>query len=198
MYALRQVVDQIWDQWGVPIAVGLAAVPVAVVVALGLTARRRRTGVDPGWALRSAVAEVGMVVGTVPWVWMILTPLHGGHRGYNLIPFRDLVAEFQVGGVASAVVQIVGNLLVFAALGFFLPVRLPVGPLTCLVTGAVCSATVEALQWVLNLGRFSSVDDVLVNAVGALLASLASRRWWMSRRPVVNRVSDVRDTVVQR
>jgi glycopeptide antibiotics resistance protein len=38
---------------------------------------------------------------------------------------------------------------------------------------------VEVLQYVLDLGRVSSVDDVLVNAVGAVLAALCSRRWWL-------------------
>jgi hypothetical protein len=30
----------------------------------------------------------------------------------------------------------------------------------------------------LQLDRVSSVDDVLVNAAGAVLAALASRPWW--------------------
>lgn len=37
---------------------------------------------------------------------------------------------------------------------------------------------VEVAQYVLRLDRVSSVDDVLLNATGAWLAALASRRWW--------------------
>lgn len=37
---------------------------------------------------------------------------------------------------------------------------------------------VEVAQYVLRLDRVSSVDDVLINAAGAGLAALASRRWW--------------------
>jgi hypothetical protein len=37
---------------------------------------------------------------------------------------------------------------------------------------------VETAQYALRLDRVSSVDDVLVNAVGAALFGLASRRWW--------------------
>jgi hypothetical protein len=47
-----------------------------------------------------------------------------------------------------------------------------------LVLGAGCSVLVETAQYVLRLDRVSSVDDVLVNAVGAALAALASRPWW--------------------
>jgi glycopeptide antibiotics resistance protein len=47
-----------------------------------------------------------------------------------------------------------------------------------LALGAGCSVVVETAQYVLRLDRVSSVDDVLVNAAGAVLAALASRRWW--------------------
>ncbi|MFC4629610.1 VanZ family protein [Promicromonospora alba] len=50
------------------------------------------------------------------------------------------------------------------------------------VLAAGVSTTVEALQYVLDLGRVASVDDVLVNTVGAVLAALCSRRWWLYYR----------------
>ncbi|GAA3454574.1 VanZ family protein [Dactylosporangium matsuzakiense] len=152
------------------VALPLAGVAVWVV-------KRLRGG---SW--RTAVAEVGIVYGTVPWVWMILLPNRGGdpdRARVNLVPLRDLVAV--VGnGPLSATVQIVGNLLVFAALGFFGPVRFPALALVPRVLGlaAGLSVLVETLQYVLALGRFSSVDDVLLNAAGAGLAALLSRRWW--------------------
>ena len=121
-----------------------------------------------------------MVVGTVPWVWLILTPNPGHARGRNLVPFRDLTNQIHVGHVYAAM-QIGGNLLVFAALGFCLPLRFRVGPMTSLVVGAVLSATVEALQWYLRLGRYTSIDDVMVNATGAYLAAWLSFPWWRRR-----------------
>lgn len=54
--------------------------------------------------------------------------------------------------------------------------------LLCVALGAGCSALVETAQYVLRLDRVSSVDDVLVNTVGAVLAGLASRRWWRTGR----------------
>jgi len=47
-----------------------------------------------------------------------------------------------------------------------------------LVLAAACSTLIETGQYVLQLGRVSSVDDVLLNTAGAGLAALASRRWW--------------------
>ena len=120
-----------------------------------------------------SLAEVGMVHGTVPFVWMTMMPGAGAVPGrFSLIPLRDL-ATMGPGGI-------IGNLLVFASLGFFAPVRfaalasLP----RVLALGAGCSVLVETAQYVLPLNRVSSVDDVLLNAAGAALAALASRRWW--------------------
>jgi glycopeptide antibiotics resistance protein len=73
-----------------------------------------------------------------------------------------------------------GNLLIFAALGFFAPLRFAAlaSVTRILVLGAGCSVLVETAQYVFRLDRVSSVDDVLVNAAGAALAALASRHWW--------------------
>ncbi len=158
----------------------VAAAPVAVLVVFLLV--WRRTGPRP-W--RTSVAEVGMVYGTVPWVWMTMLP--GSHAGevpgrFSLIPLRDLLT-MSAGGI-------VGNLLVFAALGFFAPLRFPVVASIprVLALGAGCSMLVEIAQYVLRLDRVSSVDDVLLNATGAGLAALVSRRWWTFRRHIENRI----------
>ncbi|MFD6877165.1 MULTISPECIES: VanZ family protein [unclassified Streptomyces] len=153
----------------------LVAMPLSVLVVWALARRRRAAGVAGAW--RTSLAEVGMVHGTVPFVWMILMP--GAGAGVvpgrvSLVPLLDLVTMGPLG--------IVGNLLVFAALGFFAPVRFAAVASVprVLALGAGCSVLVETAQYVLRLDRVSSVDDVLVNAAGAVLAALASRRWWRS------------------
>jgi hypothetical protein len=159
----------VWQQWSgvlVASAVGLplAGILVAVLVRAGRPARY-------------AFAEVYLIAGTLPWLWMILTPDPYGARRVNLIPLHDLT-ELKA---RDLVVQIGGNLLVFAALGALLPVRFPVGTPTVAVTAAAAAVTVETLQYVLALGRVSSVDDVLLNTLGAVLAAQATRRWWRVR-----------------
>lgn len=151
----------------------VVAMPLSVLVAGALALRRRAAGVPSAWRL--SLADVGMVHGTVPFLWATLMPGAGvgiAPRRVSLIPLRDLVTMGPLG--------IIGNLLVFAALGFFAPIRwsklasLP----RILALGAGCSILVETAQYVLWLDRVSSIDDVLVNATGAVLAGLASRRWW--------------------
>ncbi|MEV8515819.1 VanZ family protein [Dactylosporangium sp. NPDC051484] len=47
------------------------------------------------------------------------------------------------------------------------------------VTGlaALGSAVLETLHYVLDLGRVTAVDDVLINGAGAGLAAVLARRW---------------------
>ncbi|MFB7588688.1 VanZ family protein [Streptomyces sp. NPDC056169] len=154
----------------------LVALPLSLLLVWALARRRRAVGVASAWRL--SLAEVGMVHGTVPFLWITMMP--GGGAGIvparvSLVPLRDLVTMGPLG--------IVGNLLVFASLGFFAPMRftaLATAP-RILALGAGCSILVETAQYVLRLDRVSSVDDVLVNATGAVLAALASRRWWRTR-----------------
>jgi len=151
----------------------LVGLPLPALVVCALMLRRRAAGVSSAW--RRSLAEVGMVYGTVPFVWITLMPGPGAGivpGRVNLIPLRDLVTMGPVG--------IGGNLLIFAPLGFFAPMRFAAlaSVPRILALGAGCSALLETAQYVLWLDRVSSIDDVLVNAVGAVLAALASRRWW--------------------
>jgi hypothetical protein len=174
-------VGQAWREWGLVVAVAAALLPLAAVAVWALTRWRRRRGAPRGPALRRSLAEVGAVVGTAPWLWMVLAPRPGASR-VALVPLRDL-ADVLAGAPGVALAQVGGNLLVFAALGFFAPIRLPAlaGSVRLLALGAAGSLAVEAAQYVLDLGRVSAVDDVLLNAAGAALGGLASRRWWAGR-----------------
>jgi len=160
----------------------VAALPAAALVVLALARGRIAAGATPARAWRRSLAEVGIGYGTVPWVWMIMLP--GERAGavpgrLSLVPLRDLFSVV-AGAPATATTQVVGNLLVFAALGFLGPVRFArlasVPRIAALAAG--CSVVVETAQYVLRLDRVSSVDDVLLNTAGAALAAWASRRWW--------------------
>ncbi|PZG21357.1 VanZ family protein [Nonomuraea aridisoli] len=170
-----------WELWGNVIIAGTFAALLAAPATVALSRRRARAG-HPA-PLRTALADVGIVVGTAPWIWMILTP-SDGPTGVGLVPFRDL-ADLAGAPWQTVFVQVGGNLLVFAALGALLPVRSPAlaSPARVAAVAAAFSATVEALQYALRLGRFSSVDDVLINTAGAVIFSLVTHRWWAGRYP---------------
>ncbi|MEV6303060.1 VanZ family protein [Actinoplanes sp. NPDC051861] len=154
----------------------LLGLPLAALAVWLLASVRRGP-----WQL--SLAEVGMVYGTLPWVWMTMMPGPGAGvvpGRVSLVPLRDLVTMAPLG--------IGGNLLVLAALGFFAPMRFAVlaSVPRILALGAGCSILIETAQYVFQLDRVSSIDDVLVNATGAVLAALLSRPWWRKLSPQSN------------
>ncbi|WP_020388421.1 VanZ family protein [Kribbella catacumbae] len=170
-----------WNTFTGVVIITTALLPVAALVVWALARRRTANGTPSAW--RRSLAEVGIVYGTVPWVWMILLPGSGAGvvpGRVSLVPLTDLFT------MSSG--QVVGNLLVFAALGFFAPLRFAAlaSVLRILALAAACSVLVETAQYVLQLDRVSSVDDVLLNAAGAGLAALASRRWWRATATAPN------------
>ncbi|ETK31524.1 VanZ family protein [Microbispora sp. ATCC PTA-5024] len=183
-----------WNAWGHVVVAAVLALPVAALAAFLLAGHRRRAG-HPA-PRRTAFADVAVVAGTAPWIWMILTP--GTARGVDLVPLVDLADQIVSMSPVAAFVQIGGNLLVFAALGAALPVRSPrFASLTAVAAvAATASLTVEILQYALRIGRVSSVDDVILNTAGAVLAALATRRWWA--RPPGPRGAPAEDREVSR
>jgi len=152
----------------------LVALPIWLIgsaAAFLVTSRRR--------GRRLALIEVGLVAGTLPWLVMIFWPQHTP-RTIELVPFHDLPTWFD--SPFTATVQLIGNLLVLAALGFLLPIRFArfAGLPRILALAVAASTAIEVLQWFVDIGRVSSVDDVIVNAGGAVLAAAAARRWWAS------------------
>jgi glycopeptide antibiotics resistance protein len=109
---------------------------------------------------------------------MILTPRDGAGE-IHLLPLRDLATQL-AGDPGVAVAQVGGNLLVFAAFGALAPLRFPALARLPVIIGlaAAGSLAVETLQCALPLGRVSSIDDVRLNATGAGVAGLVTRRWW--------------------
>lgn len=151
----------------------VVTLPLAVLAACLLATARRRAGHHHPW--RTSLAQVGILHGTVPFVWMTMLP--GSRAGevvgaMSLVPLRDL-ESMDTG-------QVVGNLLILASLGFFLPLLSPAWASLrrIVVLAAVCSGLIEVLQFALQLDRVTSVDDVLLNTAGAGLAALLSLPWW--------------------
>lgn len=173
---------RVWQMWGHVLIAAFVALPLAALTARHLAFRREKAG-HPH-PVRTAWLDVGLVVGTLPWLWMILTPAELTSE-IHLVPFQDL-ADVLRAGPQTAVVQVGGNLLVFAALGALLPLRAPrfAGLVPVALVAAAGSAGVEILQHVLRLGRVSSVDDVLLNVAGAVAAALVTRGWWRRRNSV--------------
>ncbi|WP_144118855.1 VanZ family protein [Catellatospora sichuanensis] len=177
---------QVWAHWHTVLITTAALVPLTLLVVAGMVRRRSRAGVSRGRAWRWSLAEGAMVLGTLPWVWMTLTPVQvpPGTVLVYLEPLSDLRAQLTQ-PLPWVITQVGGNLLVFFALGAGAPVRFAAFAAPArllLLLGAACSLMIEVTQLLFVTNRVCSVDDVLVNAVGCLLGGLATRPWWSRAR----------------
>ena len=163
-----------WRDHSTTIVLSLLLLPLA-----GLATYRWRRRSQ---SRRDALAEVLLLCWTLPFVGMLFTPQRAS-RSIELVPLHDLPTWLS-GTASTALAQVVGNLLVLGGVGFFLPIRLhqTAGLARILGIAAACAVLIETLQWVLAIGRVSSVDDVIVNTVGAVLAAACSRRWWATEK----------------
>src|SRR5689334_12520035 len=121
-----------------------------------------------------------LALGTLPWLVLVFVPTDAPTR-LRLVPLRDLVDVLR-GDPRSAVIQVVGNLLVLATFGFVTGHGGWARFGRVVLVAAATSTTIEAAQYLLALGRVASVDDVLLNTAGAALA-FGIGRWARSGRP---------------
>jgi VanZ family protein len=179
------MIETMWRQL-LPSLYSIGAVSaICALLALLLARRRTSRGLPPALAWRRTALELGMLLGTLPWTWLGLTPLGAGLRGLNLVPLLDLASQLRH-TPGYAIYQIAANLLFLLPFGALAPLRWPaLASLWRLaMIGAGFAATIEIIQYALSLGRVASIDDVLVNVAGAVIGGLLTRRWWRGRPPM--------------
>ena len=153
----------------------LFAAAVSALWLLGRRAAGRR-----GFARRDAlelalVAYLAALIQITALRFGLVTPrwLQGGLRP---IPLKTLLVTAEE-GPWMFVYHTLGNLMWFAPLGFMLPALSPRWDAwRCLGLGAALSAGIEAAQFLMGTG-ICDVDDVLLNALGALAGRGVWRVW---------------------
>ena len=146
-------------------ALGFAGVVCACWAAARLILLRRRgAGIDVRRELRlllrtgylAALAEI-----------IALRGGSGSVRALRLVPLQTTLEELRAGAWPFAY-HAAGNMIWFVPLGMILSRRRTIWQ--TLAIGAAVSLGLEAMQWMLGTG-VSDVDDVLLNALGALLGA---------------------------
>jgi len=140
--------------------------------------RRKRLNLRRDWPVLALTAYLAAVTEIIA--------LRFGHPSETRVtrlfpPFATTSFMFSE-GAWPFLYHTLGNLSWFVPLGLLLPVVRPkTTVLHALLTGAALSVLLEALQWLLKTGT-TDVDDVILNALGALLG------WALYR--IVSRIRD--------
>lgn len=117
-----------------------------------------------GWFL--LLACVALILGAT------LGQAQTGLHSFNLRPGRSIWLELHEVDPRVGLVNVVGNVALFAPLGFLLVVALGDSVRRAMIGGALLSATIECTQY--QIGRAADIDDVLLNATGALIGGIVA------------------------
>jgi glycopeptide antibiotics resistance protein len=155
-------------------AAGLFGLCAAGIWLLARCLRKRRgprgedlSGLPAVFYLAAVIEIIGLRIGLQAFHWLSRTP--------NLIPLQTTLDAWRHGPGAFTY-HVCGNLLWFVPLGIILARRGKHSWRHALLTGAGLSLALEALQWLLGTGM-PDIDDVLLNALGALMGySIFNRR----------------------
>jgi len=146
------------------------ALVVCAVYAPGRMIYLRRRGRKADW--RGEIVKL-LAVGYLAALAEIIA-LRGGPgetRELRLVPLGTTLSTLKE-GAWPFIYNLVGNLAWFVPLGVLLR-RMP--PARVLLTGAAVSLSLEVLQWLLKTG-VTDIDDVILNALGALTGCLIARK----------------------
>jgi glycopeptide antibiotics resistance protein len=156
----------------------------------GVNSNQRQPGRPSGWVRVAALMYVAAlaVVTLLPIRWNPRLARWPNNYKPQLVPFDGILFGFGSSPLAT-LAEAFGNVLVFAPFGFLLPLLVPAmrGWWRVLAAGAGVSLLIELYQIVWPSVRRADVNDLLMNALGALLGFAALqltgyRRGGSSRR----------------
>ena len=148
-----------------------------IAIAVAVTGRRPPIGANPRSRLPARL-DLALIASVAAIIAVTFVPTHGG-IDFQLTPLAEVIAAFTPPLQRSDLLEVAGNVFLFAPLGAVLFLR---GlPLTeAALAGVVFSIGIEVAQ-LLVPGRTTSVDDVLLNALGAVLGYSLATLWFQRR-----------------
>lgn len=160
---LRRFAPQLW------LFVGLV-VPSLVVL---LLYRRRQYRLGRARRVLPGTLALNLAIGCAVLGILLITlsPRPAPENRLDLIPFHPLWSALSGSIDATQVVALFGaNILLFVPLGILLPLRWRRldHPVAILAATGLISGTIEALQYLLDVGRVTQLDDAIFNAFGGL------------------------------
>jgi glycopeptide antibiotics resistance protein len=144
----------------------------------GVNSGERRPGRPSGWASAAALvyAAALAVVTLLPIRWNPRLARWPNNYKPQLVPFDGILFGFGISPLET-LAEAFGNVLLFAPLGFLLPLLVPAMRRwwRTLAAAAGVSLCIELYQLAWPSVRRADVNDLLMNALGTLLGFAALR-----------------------
>lgn len=101
-----------------------------------------------------------------------------GAWNINLIPFNSIIPYWRRGSSFYALKNILGNILVFIPLGFFMRIKYKKKILQAIIISFMGILSIELFQLITMLGYFD-IDDIILNMIGCMLGY--GMLYWFSK-----------------
>src|ERR1700712_3588168 len=161
----------LWSNFGAELA--WVAIPSLLIIVFAVSRLRRRPGARSHnvQMLARALLVVFSLVAPAMLFSPVTSTMHARFLDLHLL--TTLRASFE-NHIMFA--QMVGNLLLLCWLGFLLPLAFrPVRPWMAVLIAALTSVGIETVQYLIAVGRVSSISDVVFNTIGAAVGALAAK-----------------------
>ena len=144
----------------------------------GVNSGQPHPGRPSGWVRVAALVYVAVLalVTLLPISWSLGLSRWPSDYRPQLVPFEGILVELENSPVET-LAELLGNVLLFIPLGFLLPLLVPVMRRwwRVLAVGTGVSLLIELYQLAWPGVRKASVNDLLMNALGAVLGFAALR-----------------------
>ena len=142
-------------------AIFAAAVCAVYALICRLRGHRIRRGRLLALAYLAALIEITVLRGGIDWARLMT----GARPAPQLVPLKSILPTLRERAWWALIYHTMGNVLWFVPLGVILR---KARPWQALLAGAALSAAIEFSQYLLMTGM-TDIDDVLLNALGALI-----------------------------
>ncbi|MFC3453608.1 VanZ family protein [Amycolatopsis speibonae] len=164
--------------FGAMIPLTITAIPYALLGWPLLAAHRRRRQADRFTASATAAVDMTLALACFLVLCLVTMPVTGAQgSSLNLEPGTDLRLALSDG---ANLWQVLGNVLMLSPLGALLPLRSrrlrSLGRIA--LAALAVSVLVEGTQYLIQAGRVTSTDDILLNTLGAVAGAALSKRLW--------------------
>lgn len=118
---------------------------------------------------------------------VFLSPYYGRgdfHRSYNLIPLKTILEyAFLSHNLKATLINIVGNILAFAPMGFLVPIVFPkynnFKRISIIIL--IATSSIEIIQFIVGVGT-CDIDDIILNWVGGIIGFKTYRLFLRSKK----------------
>lgn len=152
-------------------------IPVFIVVFMLITVVTLIINVKHGYQLDSIsktikyLSAIGLTMSLVGILLVTLMPTSNDSNIIQLTPFESITDLWYFATTEALINSVLMNIVLFIPVAFFFYIIIRKELLTTLIC-LLLSIFIETTQYLLPIGRITSIDDVILNSIGGIIGMI--------------------------